>query len=355
MRILHAIQELRTGGAERVVVALAKGAQAAGHQVAVASAEGALVSELDGPHYPLPLVERRLSRLPGAIFAVRRAVHRFRPGPRALPQPGHRGRGRARRRSAAGARPGSSASTAFRTRTTAARRRCSGSPGCRSWRAARESPSGSRRRVVEPTATILNGVSPAPPPADRAALAKEWGIAPDRPLLLTVGRLVPVKNQELAIRALAEVDDATLAIVGEGPSLDALRRAARDAGVEKRVVFAGLRPDARELIGAADAVVLPSRAEGLPLVALEALAAGTPLVATAVRGVRELVDDSTALLAPPDDPAALAAELSRVLADKELAERLSRAGLELAARHSEETMVAAYLDLYDRVANVRRP
>ena len=79
MRILHAIQELGTGGAERVVVALARGAQAAGHEVAVASAQGGLVGQLDGPHYPLPLVERRLSRLPGAIFAVRRAVHRFRP------------------------------------------------------------------------------------------------------------------------------------------------------------------------------------------------------------------------------------------------------------------------------------
>ncbi len=354
MRILHAIQELRTGGAERVVVALAKGAQAAGHQVAVASAEGALVSELEGPHYALPLVERRLSRLPGAIFAVRRAVHRFRPDLVHCHNPGiAAAAGPATLR---GRRPPGLVSVHGVPdedyRRAAKVLRLAGLPvvACGPGVAL-----GLEEAGLEPTATILNGVSPAPPPADRAALAKEWGIAPDRPLLLTVGRLVPVKNQELAIRALAEVDDATLAIVGEGPSLDALRRAARDAGVEKRVVFAGLRPDARELIGAADAVVLPSRAEGLPLVALEALAAGTPLVATAVRGVRELVDDSTALLAPPDDPAALGAELRRVLADKELAERLSRAGLELAARHSEETMVAAYLDLYDRVANVRRP
>jgi glycosyltransferase involved in cell wall biosynthesis len=349
MRILHAIQELRTGGAERVVVALAQGAQAAGHEVAVASAEGVLVAQIDGPHYPLPLVERRLSRLPGAMFALRRAVHRFRPGLVHCHNPGiAAAAGPATLR---GRRPPGLVSVHGVPdedyRRAAKVLRLAGLPvvACGPGVAL-----GLEEAGLEPTATILNGVSPAPPPADRAELAKEWGIAPDRPLVICVGRLAPVKNQELAIRALAEVDEATLAIVGEGPSLDALRRAATDAGVEERVVFAGLRPDARELIGAADAVVLPSRAEGLPLVALEALAAGTPLVATAVRGVRELVDDGTGLLAPPDDPSALAAELSRVLADNELAERLSRAGREVAAQHSEEAMVAAYLDLYERLA-----
>ena len=349
MRILHAIQELRTGGAERVVVALAKGARAAGHEVAVASAPGSLVAEIDGPHYPLPLVERRPWRLPGAIFAVRRAVHRFRPDLVHCHNPGIAAAvGPATLR---GRRPPGLVSVHGVPdedyRRAAQALRLAGLPVVACGPGVEL---GLEEAGLRPTTTILNGVSPAPAPADRAELAAEWGVPPERALVLTVGRLVAVKNHELAIRAMAELEDASLAVVGEGPLLDELRQAARDAGVEERIVFAGLRPDARQLIGAADAVVLPSRAEGLPLVALEALAAGTPLVATAVRGVRELVSDGTALLVPPDDPSALAAELRRALTDSELAERLGRAGRELAARHSEQAMVAAYLDLYERLA-----
>jgi glycosyltransferase involved in cell wall biosynthesis len=347
MRILHAIQELRTGGAERVVVALAGGAAVAGHEVAVASAPGSLVDEIDGPHFPLPLVERRPWRLPKAILAVRRAVQAFgpdlvhchNPGVAAAAGPATlRGR-RPRGLVSVHGVPDEDYGRAAVVLRLAGLPVVACGPGVAL---------GLEAAGLSPVTTILNGVAPPPPPADRRALAAEWGIAPDRPLVLAVGRLVPVKNQELAIRALAMVPDAALAIVGEGPMLDDLRRAAADTGVADRVVFAGLRPDARELIGAADAIVLPSRAEGLPLVALEAFAAGTPLVPTAVRGVRELVGEDAALLVPPDDPDALAGELRRVLADRELAGRLGAAGRKVAALHSEDAMIAAYLDLYER-------
>jgi glycosyltransferase involved in cell wall biosynthesis len=349
MRVLHAIQELRTGGAERVVVALARGAAAAGHEVAVASAPGTLVAEIDGPHFTLPLVERRLWRVPGAILAVRRAVRAFgpdlvhchNPGVAAAAGPATlRGR-RPRALVSVHGVPDEDYGRAAVVLRLAGLPVVACGPGVEL---------GLEAAGLRALTTILNGVSPAPPAADRTALAAEWGIAPDRPLALAVGRLVPVKNHEFAVRALAHVPDATLAIVGEGPLLDDLRRLAVEAGVADRVVFAGLRPDARELIGAADAVVLPSRAEGLPLVALEAFAAGTPLVATAVRGVRELVGDDAALLVPPDDPDALAAGLRLVLGDRSIAERLSAAGRQVAAQHGEEAMIAAYLDLYERLA-----
>lgn len=347
MRILHAIQELRTGGAERVVVALTRGAAAAGHEVAVASAPGSLVVEVEGPHFPLPLVERRLWRLPNAMLAVRRAVRAFgpdlvhchNPGVAAAVGPATLRSRRPRGLVSVHGVPDEDYGRAALVLRLAGLPAVACGPGVEL---------GLEAVGLQPLATILNGVAPAPPPADRATLAAEWGVAPDRPLVLAVGRLVPVKNQKLAIRALAKVPDAALAIIGEGPMLDDLRRAAVDAGVADRVIFAGLRPDARELIGAADAVVLPSRAEGLPLVALEAFAAGTPLVATAVRGVRELVGDDAALLVPPDDPDALARALGRLLADRSLAERLTEAGLRVAGLHSEEAMIAAYLDLYER-------
>ena len=161
---------------------------------------------------------------------------------------------------------------------------------------------------------------------------------------------MPVKNQALAISALAQVPDATLLLAGVGPLLESLRACAEEAGVGNRVVFGGLRPDARALMGAADAVLLPSHGEGLPLVALETLAAGTPLVATDVRGLRELAGDGAVLLAPHGDPQALAAAIRRVLEDRALADELERAGLTLARQHSEERMTAAYLALYERLA-----
>jgi glycosyltransferase involved in cell wall biosynthesis len=200
------------------------------------------------------------------------------------------------------------------------------------------------------TATIVNGVSPPPPPADRSQLERELGIPAELRLVVAAGRLVPVKNHALAIRALARVPEAALAIVGTGPLRADLEREADTVGVGDRVAFPGYRPDARAVIGAADAVVLPSRSEGLPLVALEALAGGTPLVATSIRGVRELVDDSTALLVPENDEQALATALRAVLNDRALADRLAESGRRLAGRYTEEAMVEQFLALYERLS-----
>jgi glycosyltransferase involved in cell wall biosynthesis len=198
--------------------------------------------------------------------------------------------------------------------------------------------------------TIVNGVSPAPPPADRRALADAWGLKPDGALIVCVGRLARAKNQGLAVRALAVIPDATLALVGDGPERDRLRAEATRKEVADRVLFAGYREDARALIGAADAVVIPSRSEGLPSVALEALAAGRPLVATAVRGLRELLTDEVdALLVQPDDPLELAAALRRVLTEPGLGARLGLGAHRLAAQYPVEAMVRGYLELYERL------
>jgi glycosyltransferase involved in cell wall biosynthesis len=199
--------------------------------------------------------------------------------------------------------------------------------------------------------TIVNGISPAPPPADRSALEREWDLPPNAPLVVVAGRLVPQKNHALALDAVARVPDAQLAVLGEGPLAGELERTSRELGVADRVVLAGLRTDARAVIGVADAVLITSHAEGLPLVALETLAAGTPLVATAVRGIRELVEhERSALLAAPGDAQALADALRRVLTEPGLRERLANGGRELAAGYTEEGMVERYLALYARLA-----
>jgi glycosyltransferase involved in cell wall biosynthesis len=350
VRILHVIQELRTGGAERILVSLFRGAREAGHDVRVAAAPGVLAGELDSELLPMPIVDRRISRIPSAVRAVRRAVGETRPDVVHSHNPvmglatgiaTYRGRRPSGLVSVHGV-PEDDWPPAARLV------RLSGLPAVA---CGPEVDEALERHGVTPLAMIPNAVGAAPPPADRAALAREWGLEPGTRLVLAVGRLVEQKNHALAIRALAEVPNASLAIVGDGPLRPELEQVATETGVSDRVVFAGLRPDARALMGAADAIVLPSHWEGLPLVALEALASGTPLVATEVRGLRELVTDGReALLVPPDDQHALARALRRVLDDPELAAALAGRAREVDGAGSEAEMVERFLALYERLA-----
>jgi glycosyltransferase involved in cell wall biosynthesis len=349
MRILHVIQELETGGAERVLAALVRGSREAGHEVAVAAAPGAFAGDLGVELFAVPLIRRRLSHLPLAARAVARARRLFRPNLLHAHNPAMAAatslastRGR-RPRGLVTVQGVPDADYAQSARVL----RLAGLPvvACGPGVTAALEEHGLRVR-----ATIVNSVPPAAQPADREALAEEWRLRNGQRLVVAVGRLAPQKNHTLAIRALAHVPDAMLAIIGGGPLREQLERAAEEAGVRDRVVFAGVRSDARAVMGAADAVVLSSHWEGLPLVGLEALAAGTPLVATAVRGIRELVvDGESALVVPPDDERALARALVRVLDERELSDRLRRNGLAIAVAHSEEAMVAAYHRLYEDV------
>jgi len=344
MRILHSIQELGVGGAERVVVTLARAADERGDTVAVAARDGDLVAELppDAERFELPLIGRRPRNMLAAAGAVDRALRRFKPDVVHAHNP------------AVGLATGLAALRGHRTRGLvsvhgvpdedyehAARAlRLAGLPviACGPGIAAGLADAG-----LAVHATIPNGVAPPPAPADRAALGAQGR------LLVTVGRLTPAKNQALAVAALAHVPDATLLVVGDGPERAAVEAAARQ--LDGRVVFTGTRRDARAITGAADVVVIPSESEGLPLAALEALAAGRPIVATAVRGLRDLLDDGrTALLVPPGDPEALAAAVRRVLDDPALARSLGEAGLQEASRYTENGMVEAYLRLYAEVA-----
>jgi glycosyltransferase involved in cell wall biosynthesis len=348
VRILHVIQELRTGGAERIVVSLVRGAEAAGHEVAVASAPGALLEELDGRHFPLPLLRRRVWRVPGAAWTLRQAlrawrsdlVHCHNPG-MALVTSAATGRGR---------RPPAIASVhgvpIEDWSATVRVLRVAGLPVVACGPNVEAALSGRQVRVLD---TIWNGVAAAPPPADREALELEWRIPAGHRLIVAVGRLFPQKNHALAVRALAALPAATLAILGEGPLRSELEQEAAAAGVADRVVLAGVRTDAREIMGAADAVVMPSVWEGLSLTALEALAAGTPFVAADVPGLGDLVThERDGLLVPGGDADTLAAALRRVLDDPELAARLGSGGKRLAAAHTEERMVEQFLELYAR-------
>jgi L-malate glycosyltransferase len=137
--------------------------------------------------------------------------------------------------------------------------------------------------------------------------------------LLNVAELADKKGQRFLVEALVELPDTTLEVVGEGPEREPLERLAGELGVSSRVRLLGTRPpeEVAELMRGADLFVLPSLHENLPVVLIEAQASGLPAVAADVGGVAELVDDSAGALVPPGDPAALAAAIRAVLADRD--------------------------------------
>ncbi len=204
---------------------------------------------------------------------------------------------------------------------------------------------------------VRNGVEPPGPRSGR--LRAELGLPAEVPVIGTVGRLSAAKGHEDLLAALASLShsDAVAVLVGTdhehgGAFRRHLEELAASLGVRDRVVFAGYRPDAAELIGDLDVFVLPSWIEGLPLTVLEAMAHGVPVVATRVGGVPEIVaDGETGLLVPSRDVQALAGALGALLDDPGRARRLGEAGRERALRElSAEAMAAKVLALYDEIA-----
>jgi glycosyltransferase involved in cell wall biosynthesis len=137
-------------------------------------------------------------------------------------------------------------------------------------------------------------------------------------------------------------------IVGDGPRADELQALAWTLGIADRVRFLGHREDVTELLADADVFVLPSRSEAFPNGALEAMAAGLPVVACRVGGLTDLVEHGrTGLLVPPDDPAALADALDALVRSPGTARTFGGAArAEVAARYSYDRMVAGFEELY---------
>lgn len=201
---------------------------------------------------------------------------------------------------------------------------------------------------------VYNGIEiPVLPDLDarerlRAAVRAELALAPAAELALAVGNLYPVKDHATLLRAAALRPGLTVAIAGRGGEEDRLRALAGVLGISERVRLLGLREDVARLLTAADVFVQPSRSEGLPLAVLEAMAAGLPVVASRVGGIHEaVIEGETGRLVLPGEPAALAAALADVLDTPGRRELLGRAGHERAAREfSVARMAQRYRALY---------
>jgi glycosyltransferase involved in cell wall biosynthesis len=180
----------------------------------------------------------------------------------------------------------------------------------------------SRTRIVH----VPNGVGDARPPSTtRAAL----GLT-DGPLAVSVGQLQRMKGHHVLLEAWpavrARVPDARLVLVGSGPQHHALADRARRLGLADAITLAGFRSPAPAFIAAADVFVQPSSTEGMPNAVLEAMALGRPIVASAVGGIPELIEDGvTGLLMAPNDPGALSDAIVRLLVDRDLGRRLGKA------------------------------
>lgn len=215
----------------------------------------------------------------------------------------------------------------------------------------RVAPVGARRPASPPGATGAGGVAGD---ATVAAVRAELG-ATDRPLVVAVGRLAPQKGYDLLLDAAAvwevRMPRPRTVIAGEGPLRADLADRIEELGLDVELV--GRRDDVPALFAAADVVVLPSRWEGSPLTAHEALFSGTPLVATAVGGVPDLVGDA-AVLTPPGEARAFAEAVLRLLDDPAAAAALGAAGLRRAREWpDEEESARRVLAVYDELAGAR--
>lgn len=170
--------------------------------------------------------------------------------------------------------------------------------------------------------------------ADRAAVCREFGFPPDARIVIHVGNLRPVKGHRYLLaaarRVIAQIPQARFLLVGLGPLTHELMEEARRLDLDGRVVFAGFRPDATALIGAADLFVLSSLDEGIPVSLLEAMALGRPAVLTRVGGIPEVaIPGETAALVEPKDVDGLTQAIAGLLADPERRVRMG----EQARRH----------------------
>ena len=224
-----------------------------------------------------------------------------------------------------------------------------------------------RARIVEAglvppekVSVIPNGIDPSRVQGgDGGAFRDRLGVDREAPLVLFMGRLVSDKRPLDALEAFGtvarEIPGAVMAFVGDGSMLESVRFRARDLGTG-RVVFAGRIEDVASALDAADVLLVTSRREGMPHVVLEAMASGTPVVATAVSGIPEIIDDGeTGLLAAQGDVRELARLVRTVLTDVDLAAALAeRARTVVGERHDLGRMLDAVEERFSREAERAR-
>jgi glycosyltransferase involved in cell wall biosynthesis len=204
---------------------------------------------------------------------------------------------------------------------------------------------------------IRNAVSADEGALDRAIARAQLGVPADVPLVGWIGRLSHEKGPDLFVRAFADVDSSVHAVmIGDGSELDAVTGLARSLGITDRLHLPGILPDAKRYLKAFDCLVLSSRTEGTPMVLLECMWAGVPMIATAVGGIPDFLSPSEAILCPPDATSCLSAAIRDVFSNVAGAKARALAAFERAAReNSIDRWVEQHAHLYATVlADLRK-
>ena len=191
-----------------------------------------------------------------------------------------------------------------------------------------------------------------PAKSKRIKVRSSLGLSHEQHLILIIGRLRHVKGVDQGLigfeKILNKHASAHLAIAGEGEQLVSLQSLVKELGISKNVTFLGARNDLPALLSASDSVLIPSRNEGFPRVAIEAMAAGKPVVATTAGGIPEaIIDGETGILVPPNDVNAMAIALSSLIENKTLRNHLGQVGEQRARQnYSIEKYVTRLDNLY---------
>ncbi|MFB3891902.1 MAG: glycosyltransferase [Phycisphaerae bacterium] len=206
---------------------------------------------------------------------------------------------------------------------------------------------------------IPNGIDSsayAPDERAREELRRQWGISQGETLLAFVGRLDRQKGIDVLLSAMSHLGargrPASLVIAGDGPKRFIVDNFIRHGEGGKHTRCLGFVQDVRGVLSAADIFVMPSRWEGFGLAAAEAMAAGLPVIATRVPGLREVLDDGRAgVMVEPDHVVALTDAIERLAGDASLRKQVAEAGRRRVAEcFSIEANVAAHARLYEQVA-----
>ena len=206
--------------------------------------------------------------------------------------------------------------------------------------------------------TIHNGVDVARFSSSRTVTRADVGLRDGVPVIGTVGRLVePEKGIAVLLQSMARLAGppaslpCQLLIVGDGPARRHLHEIGERLGISSLVVFAGMRRDIAEVLPFVDVFVMPSLSEGFGIAIVEAMAAGRPVVATAVGGIPEVVvQGETGLLVPPGDAGALGDAVAHLVNHPEQARLMGARGRERACdRFSIESAVTRHEDLYAKL------
>ena len=189
----------------------------------------------------------------------------------------------------------------------------------------------------------------------RDAARRRLGYAPGDLVVMSLARLEPIKGAPVTLRAFAAAaarrPALRLHLAGDGPLLEALRTEAAALGIAGRLSLEGRWASPHDLLPAADVFVLAPRNEGMGRAVIEALALGLPVIATAVGGLPEVLENGrSGLLVPPDDESALAEAIARLADDRILRHELGRRGRARAVEYGAGRMVHRVLNLYREIA-----